>query len=104
MGYLLLNRWPQYCPFPQKSFSRTNRLLFKCGNILACSCHSTPQSSGAPCWCSLLRAAAFSTQNPALAEKTSFGGLKDEDRIFTNLYCQGDPFIKVRPLALLVSG
>ena len=23
------------------------------------------------------------------------GGLKDEDRIFTNLYCQGDPFIKV---------
>jgi len=41
----------------------------------------------------LLRA-SFSTQNPQLAEKTSYGGLKDEDRIFTNLYCQGDPFIK----------
>ncbi|KAK9797415.1 hypothetical protein WJX73_008558 [Symbiochloris irregularis] len=28
------------------------------------------------------------------AQRTSFGGLKDEDRIFTNLYGQGDPFIK----------
>lgn len=44
-------------------------------------------------WCSLLRA-SFSAQ-AAPGEKTSFGGLKDEDRIFTNLYCQGDPFIKV---------
>ena len=41
-----------------------------------------------------LAAASFSTQ-PIAQEKTSFGGLKDEDRIFTNLYCQGDPFMKV---------
>ena len=32
---------------------------------------------------------------PPPSEKTSYGGLKDEDRIFTNLYRQGDPFIKV---------
>ena len=25
--------------------------------------------------------------------KRSYGGLKDQDRIFTNLYCDGDPFI-----------
>lgn len=31
------------------------------------------------------------------------GGLKDEDRIFTNLYCQGDPFIKVLAAAALLS-
>jgi len=28
------------------------------------------------------------------SQKTSFGGLKDEDRIFTNLYGQHDPFLK----------
>lgn len=51
-------------------------------------------------WCaSRLLRASFSTQNPQLAEKTSYGGLKDEDRIFTNLYCQGDPFIKVNFLS-----
>lgn len=27
-------------------------------------------------------------------ERTSFGGLKDQDRIFTNLYRDGDPFIE----------
>ena len=32
---------------------------------------------------------------PPPAAKTSHGGLKDEDRIFTNLYRQGDPFLKV---------
>jgi NADH dehydrogenase (ubiquinone) flavoprotein 1 len=32
---------------------------------------------------------------PPVAEKTSFGGLKDEDRIFTNIYGRHDPFIKV---------
>ena len=31
------------------------------------------------------------------------GGLKDEDRIFTNLYCQGDPFIKVLTAAAQLS-
>lgn len=31
------------------------------------------------------------------------GGLKDEDRIFTNLYCQGDPFIKVLAATAQVS-
>ena len=41
--------------------------------------------------CSGLRALSSET----LAEKTSFGGLKDEDRIFTNLYGRLDPFIKV---------
>ena len=49
---------------------------------------------------SALRSFASQT-SPAPApppEKTSYGGLKDEDRIFTNLYRQGDPFIKVPPL------
>ncbi|KAH9557579.1 hypothetical protein CY35_07G090700 [Sphagnum magellanicum] len=31
---------------------------------------------------------------PPPAEKTHFGGLKDEDRIFTNLYGVHDPFLK----------
>lgn len=31
---------------------------------------------------------------PPPPEKTHFGGLKDEDRIFTNLYGQHDPFLK----------
>jgi hypothetical protein len=33
---------------------------------------------------------SFST---GLAKERSFGGLKDQDRIFTNLYKDGDPFI-----------
>lgn len=31
---------------------------------------------------------------PPPPEKTHFGGLKDEDRIFTNLYGLHDPFLK----------
>src|ERR1044072_3221980 len=31
---------------------------------------------------------------PPPPEKTHFGGLKDEDRIFTNLYGIHDPFLK----------
>lgn len=31
---------------------------------------------------------------PPPAEKTHFGGLKDEDRIFTNVYGVHDPFLK----------
>ena len=43
----------------------------------------------------------FSTATPAApaaapAGKTTFGNLKDEDRIFTNIYGRHDPFIKVR--------
>eukprot|EP00210_Caulerpa_lentillifera_P009010 g8600.t1 len=34
---------------------------------------------------------AFSAE---VSQKTSFGGLKDEDRIFTNLYGRHDPFLK----------
>jgi hypothetical protein len=34
-------------------------------------------------------------QPEAPPERTHFGGLKDEDRIFTNLYGQHDPFLKV---------
>lgn len=30
------------------------------------------------------------------APSKTHGGLADEDRIFTNLYRQGDPFLKVR--------
>lgn len=47
-------------------------------------------------------ARALSTQAPGAAapppapEKTSFGGLKDDDRIFQNIYGRHDPFIKVR--------
>ena len=53
---------------------------------------------------SALRSFASQT-SPAPApppEKTSYGGLKDEDRIFTNLYRQGDPFIKVPPFSLCI--
>jgi hypothetical protein len=28
------------------------------------------------------------------ANKASYGGLSDQDRIYTNLYKDGDPFIK----------
>jgi len=46
--------------------------------------------------CSALRAySAAAEAPPAPPAKTSFGGLKDEDRIFTNLYGRHDPFIKV---------
>lgn len=31
-------------------------------------------------------------------QKSSFGGLKDDDRIFTNLYGQHDPFLQVKAL------
>lgn len=44
-------------------------------------------------WCRLFRALSAEASTPA--EKTSFGGLKDEDRIFTNLYGKHDPFIAV---------
>uniref|UniRef100_A0A6N2NH31 NADH-ubiquinone oxidoreductase 51kDa subunit iron-sulphur binding domain-containing protein n=1 Tax=Salix viminalis TaxID=40686 RepID=A0A6N2NH31_SALVM len=40
-----------------------------------------PSNAGAP-------------QPPPPPEKTHFGGLKDEDRIFTNLYGMQDPFLK----------
>ena len=33
---------------------------------------------------------------PEAPQRTHFGGLADQDRIFTNLYGQADPFIKVR--------
>lgn len=39
---------------------------------------------------------AFST---AAGERTTFGGLQDKDRIFTNIYGKHDPFIKVRAAA-----
>ncbi|XRB15188.1 NADH dehydrogenase [ubiquinone] flavoprotein 1 [Pseudoscourfieldia marina] len=37
---------------------------------------------------------ASSSSSSASEEKTVFGGLSDEDRIFTNLYGKHDPFIK----------
>ena len=45
--------------------------------------------------CSVAR--AFSAQAPAapVAERTSFGGLKDEDRIFQNIYGRHDLSLKV---------
>ncbi len=42
-------------------------------------------------WLGRLGAAAPARQ---FAEKTSFGGLRDEDRIFTNVYGRHDPFMK----------
>ncbi|KAJ7552019.1 hypothetical protein O6H91_06G038600 [Diphasiastrum complanatum] len=51
-------------------------------------------------WCSLSTQAATTSSTPTPPppppppEKTHFGGLKDEDRIFTNLYGIHDPFIK----------
>jgi hypothetical protein len=53
----------------------------------------------------LSRLRAYSTSPPsttATAERTSFGGLKDQDRIFTNIYGRHDPFIKVGGPALLL--
>lgn len=51
--------------------------------------------------CSLLRAFAAQAEQAAEAPPRSHGGLKDEDRIFTNLYGRGDPFLKVgTPLSL----
>ena len=38
------------------------------------------------------RLGGFSTE--VTAEKTSYGNLKDQDRIFTNLYGDQDPFLK----------
>lgn len=77
--------------------------------------HEEPLQHSATCWaircsvlykafsccvrllahCSLLR--SFSS---APAGKTSYGGLSDEDRIFTNIYGFHDPFLKVRALHL----
>lgn len=42
---------------------------------------------------SVVRCARFTSD---AGEKTSFGGLQDEDRIFTNLYGKHDPFLQVR--------
>ena len=51
--------------------------------------------------CSLVRAFAAQAEQAAEApQRTHFGGLKDEDRIFTNLYGRNDPFIKVGVLSL----
>ena len=36
----------------------------------------------------------FNTTVPAGQAKKTFGGLKDQDRIFTNIYRDGDPFIE----------
>ena len=36
----------------------------------------------------------FSAGNTVQATKRVHGGLKDQDRIFTNVYCDGDPFIE----------
>ncbi len=38
------------------------------------------------------RLGSFSSE--VISEKTSYGGLKDQDRIFTNLYGDQDPFLK----------
>ncbi|KAG1667853.1 hypothetical protein FOA52_011041 [Chlamydomonas sp. UWO 241] len=38
--------------------------------------------------------APAATAPPPVPERTSFGGLRDEDRIFTNIYGRHDPFIK----------
>ena len=38
--------------------------------------------------------ASFASDAAAPPEKTSFGNLSDEDRIFTNLYGKHDPFLK----------
>ena len=40
----------------------------------------------------LFASSNFSTE--IKAEKTSYGGLKDQDRIFTNLYRDQDPLLK----------
>lgn len=50
-----------------------------------------PPSNSAARDASTAAAAGASTAEPS----RTYGGLADEDRIFTNLYRQGDPFIKV---------
>lgn len=64
--------------------------------FLSCSKERTPASCGR--WLRSFSAAP-SAPAPEAAPRVH-GGLKDEDRIFTNLYCQGDPFIKVSALLL----
>ena len=36
---------------------------------------------------------SISKTNFINTSKISYGGLKDQDKILTNLYCDGDPFI-----------
>jgi hypothetical protein len=36
----------------------------------------------------------FNVNVPSSTQKKTYGGLKDQDRIFTNLYRDGDPFIE----------
>ncbi len=40
-------------------------------------------------------AAQAAAAAPPAPERNVFGGLKDEDRIFTNIYGRHDPFLKV---------
>ena len=42
----------------------------------------------------LSRSSFFNFSTEIRAEKTSYGGLKDQDRIFTNLYRDQDPLLK----------
>jgi hypothetical protein len=53
----------------------------------AAAAAAKPAASAAPA------AAAAAAPSPA-PERTTFGGLKDEDRIFTNIYGRHDPFLK----------
>ena len=72
---------------------------------LECSVRAKPKQYINFLLCSALKAysAQTSPAPPPPPEKTSYGGLKDEDRIFTNLYRQGDPFLKVTLDLLLVT-
>lgn len=52
---------------------------------------ATATSSRAWAWAPLARR-LFSAE--VTAQKTSYGGLRDQDRIFTNVYGDQDPFLK----------
>ncbi|KAI9089708.1 hypothetical protein K1719_029001 [Acacia pycnantha] len=52
------------------------------------------QWQGDKLWFGLRLLSTQTSQQKPATEKTHFGGLKDEDRIFTNLYGLHDPFLK----------
>ena len=56
--------------------------------------HRPPQRGSQPRPTPACSLRAYSTA--AATERTTFGGLADKDRIFTNIYGRHDPFIKVR--------
>lgn len=54
-----------------------------------------PRPLSLPPSCTRDASTAAAAGSSAAEPSRTYGGLADEDRIFTNLYRQGDPFLKV---------